>query len=197
MAGGNCAWVAVAGRCRPVSTTPHSDTKRYLECLKNRCFVHFRRTTLDLPQHTLLPSKESAMKTVITTALSLSLLVSGMAIAAPAVGPQQRPEAGPARTPAPAPATPAKKAAPVTAPRSHAASAPKVAAKAPATTPQHRAHRKGERLQANHRGVRVTDLRGKGLRAPGRGQEWRLLEGKYLLITSATGLINDIITARR
>lgn len=141
------------------------------------------------------------MKTVIATALSLSLLVSGMAFAAPSAGPQSRPGTVPSHTmPAPARAAapaPVKKAAPAPAPRHQTAPAPKAAAKAPVATPQHRAHRKGERLQANHRGVRVTDLRGKGLRAPVRGQEWRLLEGKYLLINSATGLIIDIITARR
>ena len=126
------------------------------------------------------------MKTVIATALSLSLLVSGMAIAAPAAGTQQRPEAVPARTATPAPAT-----------QHHAAPAPKAAAKAPATTQQHRAHRKGERLQANHRGTRVTNLRAKGLRAPARGQEWRQLEGKYLLISTATGTIIDIMSIRR
>ena len=137
------------------------------------------------------------MKTVIATALSLSLLVSGMAIAAPAAGPQQRPEAVPARTAAPAPATPARKAAPAPATQQHAAPAPKPAAKAPATTQQHRAHRKGERLQANHRGTRVTNLRAKGLRTPARGQEWRQLEGKYLLISTATGTIIDIMSIRR
>lgn len=145
------------------------------------------------------------MKTVIATALSLSLLISGMAIAAPAAGPQQRPEATPSRSQQAAPGrasiatqmAPGKKAALAPAAQHHAAAAPKTTGRAPASSQQHRAHRKGERLQPSHRGVRVSDLRGKGLRSPARGQEWRQLEGKYLLISTATGTILDILTARR
>lgn len=134
------------------------------------------------------------MKTVIATALGLSLLVSGLAAAAPAAGPQSRPAPAPVHG-QPAPVRQALPAPAFT--NSHAVPAPRSVAKAPLVTPQHRVHLKGERLQANHRGVPVGNPRAKGLRTPARGQEWRLLEGRYLLISSVTGTIIDIITARR
>lgn len=134
------------------------------------------------------------MKTILATALSLSLLVSGLAVAAPGNPPPPHP-AAPART---QPAMPPRHAAPAPAPVVRPPAGP---VHAPAARPPlaqaHRAHRKGERLAPNHRGQPVSGWRARGLRAPARGQEWRLLEGQYLRIVSSTGLIVEVVGIRR
>ena len=138
------------------------------------------------------------MKTLFSTVLGLGLLASAAAIAAPAPAahgdghrahpastpaPQQRAQSGKAQ-PAQQPARPAHytQAQPVRQHAGHGAS---------------QAYRKGGHLPAGQRGVRMSDWRAKGLRSPGRGQEWRQLDGRYLLIASANGLIVDILSARR
>ena len=137
------------------------------------------------------------MKTLFSTVLGLGLLASAAAIAAPAPAthddghrahqtstpaPQQHAQPGKAQ-PAQQPARPAQHSQAQPA-RQHA-------------QPASQAYRKGGHLPAGQRGVRMSDWRAKGLRSPGRGQEWRQLDGRYLLIATANGLIVDILSARR
>lgn len=61
----------------------------------------------------------------------------------------------------------------------------------------HHVPRKGERLPQNHRGNRIADYSKHGLRRPGRGNEWRKVDDRYVLMAVATGLIIDIISAQR
>ena len=140
------------------------------------------------------------MKRIVTAALSLSLLATGAAFAAPQQGPhaghtaahpraQQPavPSKQHAQQAAPAPA-PAHSARPQPAPQaSHAPHAHQQAQHAP---------RKGERLAQGHRGTQVNEYKRHGLRKPGRGQEWRKVDQRYLLIAAATGIIADIVSAR-
>lgn len=141
------------------------------------------------------------MKTLFSTVLGLGLLASAAAIAAPAPAahgdghrahpastqaPQQRAQSGKAQ-PAQQPARPAQ----------HSQAQPARQHAQPAGHATSQAYRKGGHLPAGQRGVRMSDWRAKGLRSPGRGQEWRQLDGRYLLIASANGLIVDILSARR
>ena len=57
--------------------------------------------------------------------------------------------------------------------------------------------RRGHRLAHDHRGVYVRDYRHHGLHAPARGQEWRKVDGRYVLIAVATGVIADVVLAHR
>ena len=144
------------------------------------------------------------MKRIVTAALSLSLLATGTAFAAPPA--QQDPHAGhPASHTAPAPAPVPAKAqpqhatpAPAPAPAARPQPAPAPQAAHSQHGPQHAqpAPRKGERLAQGHRGTKVSDYKRHGLRKPGRGQEWRKVDNRYLLIAAATGIIADIVTSR-
>ncbi len=62
---------------------------------------------------------------------------------------------------------------------------------------KHDAPRRGGHLQRDHRGEYVRDYKRHGLRAPGRGQEWRQVDGRYVLIAAATGLIADVVLNQR
>lgn len=57
--------------------------------------------------------------------------------------------------------------------------------------------RRGHKLDRDHRGEYVRDYRHHGLRAPARGQEWRKVDGRYVLIAVATGIIADVVLAHR
>jgi Ni/Co efflux regulator RcnB len=57
--------------------------------------------------------------------------------------------------------------------------------------------RKGERLPQNQRGARVSDYGRHGLRKPGKGNEWRKVDDRYVLMTIATGIVVDIISGSR
>ncbi|WP_367381847.1 RcnB family protein [Stenotrophomonas cyclobalanopsidis] len=57
--------------------------------------------------------------------------------------------------------------------------------------------RRGHKLARDHRGEHVRDYRHHGLHAPARGQEWRKVDGRYVLIAVATGVIADVVLARR
>ncbi|MBK0055683.1 RcnB family protein [Stenotrophomonas sp. S39] len=57
--------------------------------------------------------------------------------------------------------------------------------------------RRGHRLAHDHRGEYVRDYRHHGLHAPARGQEWRKVDGRYVLVAVATGIIADVVLARR
>ena len=61
----------------------------------------------------------------------------------------------------------------------------------------HHAPRKGEHLAQNQRGNRVADYHRHGLRKPGRGNEWRKLDDRYVLMAVASGLIIDIVSGHR
>ena len=164
-------------------------------------FVHFRRPTLDLPQpHRAASLGSPLMKTLMTTVLGLGLLASSAAMAAPGPG-----SAAHRERPLPATAAahgglaqPSRQAGHQAA---HAAPLHVGQAqrhKAPPAPPRAaQRHYKGDRLAVGQRGARMSDWRSKGLRSPGRGQEWRQLDGRYLLIASANGLILDILSARR
>lgn len=58
---------------------------------------------------------------------------------------------------------------------------------------RHEPPRGGGHLQRDHRGDYVRDYKRHGLRAPGRGQQWRHVDGRYVLIAAATGLIADVV----
>lgn len=142
------------------------------------------------------------MKTVLATALGLSLLVSGVAVAAPGQ-PAQHPH-GPGAKAQPMPHGHARALPPAPARQAVAparvVSAPGQLARiqpAPARpVAQRTAYHKGQRLQQGHQGQRVQDWQVRGLRGPARGQEWRQLDGRYLLVATATGVILDILAAR-
>lgn len=144
------------------------------------------------------------MKTLFSTVLGLGLLASAAAIAAPAPAahgdghrthpastpaPQQRAQSGKAQ-----PAQPAQQPA---RPAQHSQAQPARQHAQPAGHATSQTYRKGGHLPAGQRGVRMSDWRAKGLHSPGRGQEWRQLDGRYLLIATANGLIVDILSARR
>lgn len=132
------------------------------------------------------------MKTVLATALGLSLLVSASAFAAPGNAPRP-PHASPARA-HPAPPPPPRVMPvppPVRAAHGYRPAPPVVHA-----PPRIHQYRKGERLSPAYRGLRVSDWRARGLRGPARGQEWRQIDGRYLLVATATGVILDILGAR-
>ena len=57
--------------------------------------------------------------------------------------------------------------------------------------------RRGHKLARDHRGEQVRDYRHHGLHAPARGQEWRKVDGRYVLVAVATGIIADVVLARR
>ena len=164
-------------------------------------FVHLRRPTLDLPQpHRAALLGSLLMKTFMTTVLGLGLLASSVAMAAPGPGNATQHDR-PAHAAAPAHASPAQPSrqgghqAGHAAPVSMATPLRQKANPAPPAASQR--HHKGDRLAVGQRGVRMSDWRAKGLRSPGRGQEWRQLDGRYLLIASANGLIVDILSGRR
>ncbi|MFT4256338.1 MAG: RcnB family protein [Pseudoxanthomonas sp.] len=52
--------------------------------------------------------------------------------------------------------------------------------------------RKGERL-ADGRGASVSDYRQHNLKKPPRGQEWRKVDDKYVLVKIATGIILQVV----
>ena len=141
------------------------------------------------------------MKTLFSTVLGLGLLASAAAIAAPAPaahGDGHR--AHPASTPAPQQHAQSGKAQPAqqpARPAQHSQAQPARQHAQPAGHATSQAYRKGGHLPAGQRGVRMSDWRAKGLRSPGRGQQWHQLDGRYLLIASANGLIVDILSARR
>jgi Ni/Co efflux regulator RcnB len=62
--------------------------------------------------------------------------------------------------------------------------------------PQNHNWHKGGRIEQNdwQRGQRV-DYKAHHLRRPGRGQEWRQVDGNYVLAAAATGLILGIAAA--
>lgn len=57
--------------------------------------------------------------------------------------------------------------------------------------------RKGGRLADDYRGDGVPDYRKHGLRKPPRGHEWRKVDGNYVLVAVATGIIASVIAANR
>ena len=157
------------------------------------------------------------MKNLIVTVLGLSLLASGAAMAAPGNerghGPQDR---APAHTAQPAPgkagpaahhAGPQAKGHPG-APGHHGAPLPPPRpgmahgkGPSPHMAPPRGMHnapvyRTGYRLPAHAPGVVVRDWRAQGLRQAPRGHEWRRIDGRYLLVAVATGVITDIVLHR-
>ncbi|MEA5668959.1 RcnB family protein [Stenotrophomonas sp. MH1] len=118
------------------------------------------------------------MKRIFATALSLSLLASASAFAGPVQDRDRHDPPAPSHAqqhPAPASSNGARHAAPQSA---------------------HHAPRKGERLSRHQRGTRVADYAHHGLRKPGRGNEWRRIDDRYVLIAIATGLVMDIASGR-
>ena len=149
------------------------------------------------------------MKNLTATVLGLSLLVSGAAMAAPGNergrGPDDR---GPASAAHHAPGKPAPMAHRVDPPRGPAAAnrpaPPRPGVGVVHAPPRHMApppragyhapvYRKGYRLPPHAHGVVVRDYRGHGLHKAPRGHEWRSIDGRYLLVAIATGVITDIV----
>jgi Ni/Co efflux regulator RcnB len=58
---------------------------------------------------------------------------------------------------------------------------------------RHEPPRRGGHLQKDHRGDYVSDYKRHGLHAPKRGQQWRKVDNRYVLIAVATGLIADVV----
>lgn len=156
------------------------------------------------------------MRNIIATVLGLSLLVSGAAMAAPGNergrGPDDRGPAGAAQH---APGKGAPMAHRMDVPRGPAADHRPGPASRPLPPPRpgmgvahgpsrhmappprggHHApvYRKGYRLPPHAHGVVVRDYRGHGLHKAPRGHEWRSIDGRYLLVAIATGVITDIV----
>ena len=141
------------------------------------------------------------MKHVTATVLTLCLLATGSAVAAPNDrGPQHDGRGQPPHAMAHGPAQHAGK--PVPPPPSHhqPAPPPKVVEvrhgprHAP-PPPRHVAYqlRRGDRLPPHLRGYQVHDWKRAGLHRPPRGHEWRRIDGRDVLIAVATGVITDII----
>ena len=130
------------------------------------------------------------MKRIAATVLSLSLLASATAFA----GPSQDRDRDNARHDAPQ-----RSAAPHHQGPAHTGPAPAAhnGARHASQNSAHHAPRKGERLPQHQRGNRVADYNRHGLRKPGRGNEWRKLDQRYVLMAVATGLIIDIVGAHR
>ncbi len=131
------------------------------------------------------------MKHITATVLSLALLASGSAMAAPA-------HKGPQHGPRP-PVVQPKHVAP---PR-HVAPPPVVRHAPPPPVVRHApprpvvvVPRRGERLPSHVRAVRVNDWRYAGLRQPPRGYEWRRVDNRSLLVAIASGVIADIVLHR-
>lgn len=57
----------------------------------------------------------------------------------------------------------------------------------------HQPPRKGDRLAKGHWGDRVPDYNKHGLRRPPKGHEWRRVDGNYVLVAVATGVIASVI----
>lgn len=151
------------------------------------------------------------MKHVTATVLTLCLLATGTAVAAPQHerGPQhgsgqsQR-HAQPARPHVahqPPKALPAPRHAPPPrmivqhGPRYGAP--PRLAQPGPrhAPPPRHVGYtpRRGDRLPPTMRGHRVSDWRHAGLRQPPRGHEWRRVDNRTLLVAVASGVIAEVM----
>lgn len=62
---------------------------------------------------------------------------------------------------------------------------------------RHDPPRRGGHLQKDHRGDYVNDYKRHGLHAPKRGQQWRKVDDRYVLIAVATGLIADVVLSGR
>ncbi len=107
------------------------------------------------------------MKRLIAPLLALSVLASGMAVAAP-----QGPSRGPDRR------------------DTHQNGADQ-------RGQQHQPPRKGERLAQDRRGQRVDDYRKHGLKRPPKGHEWRKVDDRYVLIAVATGIVTSVIANGR
>ncbi|AOA71861.1 RcnB family protein [Stenotrophomonas rhizophila] len=58
---------------------------------------------------------------------------------------------------------------------------------------RHDPPRRGGHLDKDHRGAYVSDYKRHGLHAPKRGQQWRKVDDRYVLIAAATGLIADVV----
>lgn len=130
------------------------------------------------------------MKRIAATLLGLSLFASGAALAGPA---QDRDRDDIRRDKS---AHSADQHA-----QSHRTSTPAPAAHNGAhnasSNSAHHVPRKGERLPQNQRGNHIADYSKHGLRRPGRGNEWRKVDDRYVLMAVATGLIIDIVSGHR
>ena len=130
------------------------------------------------------------MKRIAATVLSLSLLASASAFAAPA---QDRDRDDTRRD------EPQRSSAQHS--QGHANNGPAATAhngsRHASNNSAHHAPRKGERLPQHQRGNRVADYSRHGLRKPGRGNEWRKVDDRYVLMAVATGMIIDIVNAQR
>lgn len=115
------------------------------------------------------------MKYIADTVLVLSLLLSANAFAGPQQDRERLDRSSPHHPATPAGSNGARHAAPQSA---------------------HHAPRKGERLAQHQRGTRVADYGRHGLRRPGKGNEWRRIDDRYVLIALATGLVVDIANGR-
>ncbi|MBT2766481.1 RcnB family protein [Stenotrophomonas sp. ISL-67] len=58
---------------------------------------------------------------------------------------------------------------------------------------RHDPPRRGGHLAKDHRGAYVSDYKRHGLHAPKRGQQWRKVDDRYVLIAVASGLIADVV----
>lgn len=148
------------------------------------------------------------MKHIATVVLSLSLLVTGSALAAPgndhgrnaghgqpqhppvkavAPGPRQQVQHAPPRV---APPLAAQRPVP---PPPRFVAGPKHGPHAPPPPRMGQVLRRGDYLPPQARGYRVANHQRYGLRPPPRGHEWRRIDGRDVLLAVATGVIAEII----
>jgi Ni/Co efflux regulator RcnB len=145
------------------------------------------------------------MKHIAATVLSLSLLVTGSALAAPGNDHGRNDGRGQPRMEQPSKAhalrgqPPMAKHGPLQRPgHGPQVQPPRYSAgtqHGPLAAPPRIGHapRRGDYLPPQARGYRVADYQRHGLRPPPRGHEWRRVGGRDLLIAVATGVIADII----
>lgn len=114
------------------------------------------------------------MKRIIGTVLGLSLLASGGAFAAP-VGHDDHDDHGPR-------------------PEQHQGKDHKDHRDDRGRHDDHGPrHQRGQRLAKGHWGDRVPDYKHHGLKPPPKGHEWRRVDGDYVLVAVATGIIASVI----
>lgn len=149
------------------------------------------------------------MKQVVATILSLSVLVAGSALATPPAVPSAAPVAAagvsPQATPAPSVGArqPAVRAPSARHPHRHHAHrfdhrrGPDMAHHGRPFQQrgerQHQRLRLGAPLAPDRQGVVVTEHRRHGLNKAPRGQEWRRIGDRYVRVTSATNVVNEIV----
>ena len=149
------------------------------------------------------------MKQVVATILSLSVLVAGSALATPPPVPSAAPVAAtgvsPQATQAPSAAARQPAVRGISARHAHRSHGHRFDHRRDSGManhgrpfqhrgePGHQRLRLGAPLAEDRQGVVVTEHRRHGLNKAPRGQEWRRIGDRYVRVTSATNVVNEIV----